>query len=337
MEGWIYCTFWYFWSYKTLWNVKLMIDKLNAWEIVFSNIKLDINYINPHVRNNYYYFDDIKNLHDILAFAWFFAQSVSIYNDESIVLNEPKYPRYNRPKISVFFDEMWIFANAAEYRKFHKEVWQDLTQYLLQIRKLFVDLYLIIQKPNKLVKEIREYVQYWIQPEIRKKWILPLFFTVIDYSYVMLDDEWNQAFEQKLTFDNLWNMLNFKSPLKWDFFTIVNPSYYFPFYDDLYLNLQEEIVFKTNYLVDSKFFLNLANDKINNIYLYNNKNIYEKYINNYVENDIALQYVDLMNEKPRFLDNPHKYYLYLTWLWSEYGFLWFFKRIFSSSKNSVKK
>ena len=51
-----------------------------------------------------------------------------------------------------------FFANAKDYKEIHKEYGADLQQYILQMRKLFVSCYLIIQKPQQLVSDLRIHI-----------------------------------------------------------------------------------------------------------------------------------------------------------------------------------
>lgn len=328
-EGGIYCTYWYFWSYKTLWNAYLIIEKLKNNEIVFSNIKMNKNLIpNP---DNYYYFDDIKNLYDILAFSALFAYKVSEFNQKQIEINGLPFDRYFRPKVSIIFDEMWIFANSSEYKKFHDEVGESLTQYLLQIRKLFVDLYFIIQKPTKMVKEIRDYVEYWIKPKPTYENFILSFLFSNDYTYykqVLDNEKYLLEFEEKISLNPTnWQYEKIYIPLEKPFFRIRNVKRYFVFYDDLFFNLKEEIKI-SNFLIDNWFFKNLFLWKINNSPLLLNSSIYEHYKNFDTDKN------DFVNIKEPSLFSNFAYYYskyYLSWT-----LFWFIKKIFMIIKDNIK-
>ena len=323
-EWGIFCTYWYFWTFKTLWNVALIIKKLQNNEIVFSNIKMNKNLL-PY-PDNFYYFDDIKCLKDILAFSWLFALEVSKFNDKAFKNLTSRFSRNYRPKISIIFDEMGIFANSSEYKKFHQEVWEDLTQYLLQIRKLFVDLYFIIQKPWKLVKELRDYVQYWIRP-------YPTFsspFWILDkkcityYFEVLNDDTFKIETEKDFKYDFLTNSLNsYEKPLRFEYFSIWWVPYYFDFYDDLFLNLPKKPIFESTFLKDIWFIDNLYLWRIKNPALIDNLSIYEKDFNGVIISDKNLTTYKKPNYSDYFLYclvRDYKQFSFKKW------FFWLFKR-----------
>jgi hypothetical protein len=99
----------------------MMLDNLRNGEIVFSNIRLNTNYI-PNPDN--YYFMDGNNMDafvDILSMCAVFATKVSLHNAEAIKRNTYFFPRYQRPKFNIYFDESGIFANSKDWSALHKE------------------------------------------------------------------------------------------------------------------------------------------------------------------------------------------------------------------------
>ena len=160
MEGGLYGIYGGFGSGKSLGATIMMIRKLAAGELVFSNIKLNRNYIpNPQ---NYYFFEDFDHFYDVLAFSGLFAMQVSAYNERQTSLGYKPFARGSRPRINIFFDETGIFANAKDYKAMHDKYGIDLQTYILQCRKLFVSCYFIIQRPSQLVLDLRGHINYWI-------------------------------------------------------------------------------------------------------------------------------------------------------------------------------
>ncbi len=116
MSEWgIHCIYGSFGSWKTLFATATMIDKLKAWEMVFSNVMLDTKKIpNP---KNYYYFESMADFMDILTFTWEFASAVNRHNekarswvDKSIL----PFSRNRRASFNIFFEERAAFANAKD-------------------------------------------------------------------------------------------------------------------------------------------------------------------------------------------------------------------------------
>lgn len=331
MDGKITAMHGYYWANKTLWSVYQILKDLDIHCIVFTNIKFNTNYIEKNKRNNLYYFDGVEVLHDILTFAWIFAQKISDYNEKAILNNTSLYPRNHRPKIKVYFDEMGIFANSSEYQEFHRKFGKDLTKFILQIRKLNVDIQFLIQKPEKLVKELRQYVGYWITPEPlfpNAQKILWLWFlkNCKKYYWEMRDDDGKLIIEDKIQLDTTTgNFSTYKKPLRWHYMYILRVPYYYDFYDDLFLNLPlKGLEFKTDYLITSNFLRNVYLGKINNSHLLNNKQIYDELaIANY--KDVKAFTTDCeLNKKPRFFDNPFYYYIHFLYKFKQ---TWFFKFI----------
>lgn len=332
MEWQILAMHWYFGANKTLWSVKMILDDLEKWHIIFTNIKFNTNYINPKFINNLYFFEWIEVLHDILAFSWYFATKVSEYNEIAIENNTELYPRYARPKIKIYFDEMWIFWNSSDYQDFHKKFGQDLTQYILQIRKLFVDIQFLIQKPNKLVKELRQYVNFWIKPEPlfpKAQTFFWLWFlkNMKKYYLEIRDEDGELEWEKKIMLNTTtWIYENYEVPLRSHFMYLFRVPYYYKFYDDLYLNLKIKFTLKTDFLIKSNFLKNVYLWVINNAYLKNNKKIYDEIALASYPSDELTTLIVKSNKKPRFRDNPSYYYVhFLYWLKSTR----FYKIVFS--------
>lgn len=342
MEGGIYCTYGYFGTFKTLWNVALIKKKLSAWEIVFSNIKINGSYFSNY--NNYFYFDDIEVLHDVLAFSAVFASKVSEYNQTQWNNGLPSFDRSLRPKINIIFDELAVFADSWKYREFAKNVWYDLAKYLVQIRKLWVNLYMIIQKPNKLVKELRQYVEYWIKPEPK--------FSIfkdkcINYYKVSLDLEtFKIETETKEFIDFNGDVKTYEKQIKKHFFSVWYTPYYFNFYDDTYLNLDiKTIVFKSDYLKKVWLLNKIVNNKLNHKVLFDNVKIYEPFKDT-LYNDSESFALDEFNpnnfKKNSFFDNPFYYFYVFTkqfWYYSRNPFksLFFFLKFLLNKIKNLKK
>lgn len=298
MEWWIFWIYGWFWEWKTLWAVYIILEKLKKWEIIFSNILLDKKYLpNP---DNYYFFDDMSNFYDILAFSWLFAMKVSEFSKKEVELWFLPFPRNFRPKINVFFDETWIFANAKDYKEIHKEYWADLQQYILQMRKLFVTTYLIIQRPHQLVSDLRIHISWWLK-------FKPLFwinfFKKYCWSYWLQEldpDTFKVICEVHYSYDENGKLYSYDIPQQKRIFWIFWKPLYYKYYNDLYLNKIFETKFRTNYLSDSWFFSNLKNWSIQNKALLHNKNIYESY---FIITDNTDQSFKL--PKVAFYDNPY--------------------------------
>lgn len=301
-----------------------MIRKLERGEIVFSNIRLNKSLLpNPQ---NYYYFDDFSNFYDILAFSWLFAMEVSKFNKKQTELWLPQFWRNSRPKINVFFDEMGIFANSKDWLNLHKEYWKDLQQYILQVRKLFTSVYLIIQRPNQLVSDLRIHIPYWItfKPlfdiEFLWKWAW-------SYRIQELNSETFEVItEKKQAYDSEGNYYNYEVPQEKHLFYVLWKPFYYSKYDDLYLNKVFDTQFKTNFLYESNLFANLKLWYIKNNNLLSNKHIYEKYIAN-----INTNIKDFEPPKVPYSVNPtlNNYILY-TKIKSFLNRKYYFKDIFNS-------
>ncbi len=319
MEWQMLAMHWYFWAHKTLWSVKMILWDLERWDIIFTNIKFNNNYINPKFRNNIYFFESIEVLHDILAFSWYFATKVSEYNVNAIKNNTDLYPRYNRPKIKIYFDEMWIFWNSSDYQEFHKKFWKDLTQYILQIRKLFVDIVFLIQRPQRLVKELREYVNFWIKPEpLFPKLQETIWFSFLEnmkkYYLEIRDENWELIYEKKIVLNTTsWIYENYDLPLKSHYSYLLWVPYYYRFYDDLYLNMKISFTLKTDFLIKSNFLKNVYLWVINNAHLKSNKKIYDAIaLSSYPTNELV-NVIHQSNKKPRFFDNPSYYFIHFLY------------------------
>lgn len=327
MEWFIYCTYWYFGTYKTLWNVALIKKKLDAWEIVFSNIKINKNYFNN--SENYFYFDDIRVLHDVLAFSWIFARKVSEYNELQWAKNMPSFDRSSRPKVNIIFDELAVFADSSKYKEFAKEVWEDLAKYLVQIRKLWVWLYLIIQKPNKLVKELRQYVEYWIKPTPKFSFFQKY---IIQYDLVSLDQETFKIDTELITTINInGDVIQYEKQIRKKYFDVWFTPYYFNFYDDTYLNLNiDNIYFKTDYLKSVWIFNKILNNHINHKILTDNYKIYENFKNFLYDDKFSIE-INKNFKRPSFFINPFYYFYLLIEFWK-----YFFRNPFKNTFIYVK-
>lgn len=332
MEGWIYWIYGWFWSWKSLWAVILIINKLKKWEIVFSNIRLNKSLLpNPQ---NYYYFDWFDDFYDILAFSWLFAVEVSKYNKKQVELWFPQFKRGARPGINVFFDEMWIFANAKDYKEIHNEYWKDLQQYILQCRKLFVSLYLIIQRPNQLVLDLRWHIPFWItfKPLWNIEWLWKWAWS---YWIQELDSETFEVFnETHQWYDSEGNYYNYVVPQEKVLFSVWWKPFYYAKYDDLFLNKVFDTKFRTNYLYDSSLLSNLKLWYIKNKSLLDNKHIYENLIKT-ADNNIK----DYSPPDVPYSINPIlKHYIFYNKIKSiitkKYYFKDFLKYIFSKKEES---
>lgn len=306
---------WMFGAHKTLTSVSLILDDLRNWDIVFTNIKFNMNYVDASRRNNLYYFDDLHVLYDILNFAGIFAQNVSNYNENAALYNKPFYSRYARPKIKIYFDEMGIFANSSDYAQFHKEIGKDLTQFLLQIRKLFVDIVFIIQKPEKLVKELRSYVWYWLKPEpifpkLEQRFLFKFLQNTKKIYLEYRDEDWVLIMDERLAVSTSGDYINYKVPLKFHYKYIKWTKYYYRFYDDLFLNLKISLNLKTTYLKDSGFLKNLYYSKINNVFLFNNKFIYDEVVKSTHTVDEISRISDVVYPQPSIRSNFFHYFVH---------------------------
>ena len=227
----------------------MMIKKLVRGELVFSNIKLNKNYIpNPQ---NYYFFEDFDDFYDVLAFSGMFAMRVSEYNERQMIQGKKSFARSARPRINVFFDETGIFANAKDYKELHDKYGIDLQTYILQCRKLFVSVYFIIQRPSQLVNDLRGHINYWVT-------FKPLFGSLFwgkwfgSYWEQELDKETFQVIaETKQAYDSDGNYYNYVVPQERKLFNVWWKPYYYERYDDLYLNKVFETQFKTDFLLKS--------------------------------------------------------------------------------------
>lgn len=273
--SWIY---WDFWIWKTLSAVVMIIDKLKRDEIIFTNIKLERNNIpNP---NNYYYFDSFDEFVDIMKFAWYFAQEVIKENDNRRWKWKALITRKYRPRFNVFFDEMWIHANANDFKQIHDDYWTDLYQYLLQTRKLFQSIYCIVQKPRLLWNGIRMHVSEWYT--YKPLWESP---TIWKHFWAIRKQDLNQEtwavdMKKDIKLDTEWNWVTVETPKEFSFRSIYFRKSYFKCYDDLYLNKLFEIEFWTNYLTESWLLYNLANRKVSNFALLETRKLYEPLIQN---------------------------------------------------------
>ena len=306
MEGWLYGIYGGFGSGKTLGATIMMIKKLVRGELVFSNIKLNKNYIpNPQ---NYYFFEDFDDFYDVLAFSGMFAMRVSEYNERQMIQGKKSFARSARPRINVFFDETGIFANAKDYKELHDKYGIDLQTYILQCRKLFVSVYFIIQRPSQLVNDLRGHINYWVT-------FKPLFGSLFwgkwfgSYWEQELDKETFQVIaETKQAYDSDGNYYNYVVPQERKLFNVWWKPYYYERYDDLYLNKVFETKFKTDFLLKSWLFGNLQKGYIRNRNLLDNRHIYEKYF--------AITDPDFEDFKPvqvSFVDNPDLYFhLFVT-------------------------
>lgn len=304
MEGGFFWIYGGFWDGKTLWAVIMILMKLQKGEIVFTNISLDRKYLpNP---DNYFYFESMDHFYDILAMSWLFAMKVSEFSKKQLELGYPAYPRGFRPRINVFFDEMGIFANAKDFKEIHAEYWKDLQQYILQLRKLHVTCFLIIQRPKQLVSDLRGHVSWWLK-------FKPLFWWGFFQKYAgtywlqELDQEtYNVVIEKRHWTDEKGNLYSYDVPMETKAFRVWYKPRYYKYYDDLYLNkiFDTKEPFRSNYLFESNFFAKLQSNSINNKSLIHNKHIYENYFKN-------SGYLDSAFDAPKvgFRDNP-SYYLH---------------------------
>jgi len=329
MEGGIYWIYGGFWSWKTIGAVSIIIKKLQRWEIVFSNISLDKKFIpNP---NNFYFFEKFDHFYDILAFSWLFAMKVSEFSKKQVELWFLPFPRWFRPKINVFFDELWVFANSKDYREVHKDYWKDLQQYILQLRKLHVLTYLIIQRPHQLLSDLRVHVSGWIT---FKPLLWYEFFNSWSGTYWLQElhpDTFNVICEKKYDYDVDWKLYSYEIPQEKKLFRMWFKPFYYKFYDDLFLNKVFETQFRSNFLFESWFFSNLKNWSIQNRALLHNKHIYENYFNDVVDNDQSFKL-----PKVNFMDNP-SYFIHKLFLeiWKFMSKKYYIKNIFLTIKNKI--
>jgi len=254
----------------------MAVDKLQKWELVFSNIKMNKDEIpNPH---NYYYFDNFENFVEILQFTWFFAVELSKHNE--FLLSEWKKTlwRNERPSFNIFFDELWIFANSMDYKQLHKEHWDNLYELILQCRKLFDSIYLIAQKPKLIANSLRQHISYWytMKPLWGWKWL----WKYSSQIWVQdLDPETYQVeIKKEIKFDKEWNKYTLEIPMEVVERNVWFRKKYFRYYDDLYLNKRFDFELVFPYLEESWFFYNLKAWRVQNKYLLEQKNIYGKVI-----------------------------------------------------------
>lgn len=304
MEWGFFWIYWGFGSWKTIGAVILITMKLSQWQIVFTNILLDRKYLpNP---DNYFYFQDMADFYDILAFSWLFAMKVSEFSKTQVEKWLPAYPRGFRPKINVFFDEMGIFANAKDFKEIHKEFWKDLQQYVLQLRKLHVTCFLIIQRPKQLVSDLRVHVTGWLKFKPLWGWESLWKYAWSYYLQELDQDTFHVITEKKHAHDEKWNQYSYEVPQERVSFKVWWKPKYFKYYDDLFLNkiFDTESPFRWDYLWKSQFFDKLKQNNINNKALTFNKHIYEDYFKNSIDTNTAFQ-----SPKVSFRDNS-AYYLH---------------------------
>jgi len=329
MEGWIYGIYGGFWDWKTLGAVMLIVSKLKSWEVVFSNIRLDKKYLpNP---DNYYFFSDMDDFHDILNFSGLFAMKASEFSDSEVKKGYPAYPRGMRPRINIFFDEMGIFANSKDFAKIHSKYWASLQQYILQMRKLFVSTYLIIQRPNQLVSDLRIHIAGWIK-------FKPLFdsdlFQKYAWKYYLQELDpitFKVVTETKMSYDSSWTLFSYDVPQELVLFKVWYKPRYYKYYDDLYLNQTFETSFHSNYLFDSGLFDNIKAWRINNKCLLNNKKIYANYFKD--SNDSNKGFI---LPKVDFINNPsYWFHLFICKLKVFFTRKYYIKDIYLILKNYV--
>lgn len=273
MEWGIFGVYGSFGSWKSLISSVMMIDKLKQWDIVFSNILLNKSLIpNPE---NYFYFDDFEEFVEILKFSGYFAIEMWKENVRRAKLWIDLFPRVARPRFNVFFDEMGIFANSANYKEIHKEYGQTLYDYLLQCRKCFMSIYCIAQKPKLIASQLRQHIQYWYT--YKALWWNKRLGE--NFGYIVIQDLDPDTFQiesyKDMRQDEKWNFYQVDILLQYNHKFMYFRKKYFKYYDDLYMNKTMEVVFKWDYLARSWFLDNLANSRINNYALKVTKKLYE--------------------------------------------------------------
>lgn len=333
MEWGLYWVYWGFWSWKTTFLTMKALEYLNANYIVFTNVKLNRNFL-PNEKN-YYFFNSFEDFIDILKFAWLFAQEVSNYNLKREVEWLPFFPRNQRPKFVVLFDELWIFSNASEFKELDKKYGGELVQYILQVRKLFTTVFLTVQRPKDLYYKLREHTHYWFKYKPFTFWDnkISLWKWFGSYWIQELDKEsFEVIIEKNIYYDSDWNLYHVDTPQEHkDCFVFWRPRYY-KYYDDLFLNKRLEIQFSTLFLHESNFLKNLYNSKINNKYLIANKKLYENYFKS-----IDFNSQDFEPRKVSWNDNPslffHQNYVrFKQFMNREYYLKDIIARIFSRKK-----
>lgn len=304
MEGWLFWVYGGFWSGKTTFLTIKALEYLDSNYIVFSNIKLNRNFI-PNEKN-YYFFNDFEEFIDVLKFAWLFAQEVSNYNLKREVAWLPFFPRNDRPKFVVLFDELGIFANSSEFKKLDEKYGGELVQYILQVRKLFTTVYLAVQRPMDIYWKLRQHIHYWYKYKPLTLWDRKINLWKYFWSYWVQEldkDTYQVIIEKDLYYDSDWNLYHVDTPQEQKDFNVWRRPRYYNYYDDLFMNKRLEIKFSTLFLHSSDFLLNLYNSKINNKYLIANKHLYESYFS-----DIDFNKETFKPLKITFSDHPALYF-----------------------------
>jgi hypothetical protein len=193
----------------------------------------------------------------------------------------------------------------------------------LQVRKLFCDVYLIIQRPNQLVNDLRQHINYWItwKPMWGKKWLSKYMWI---YWLQELDKETFKVInEVHQAVDNNGDYYNYEVPQETKFKKIWWKPAIWKYYDDLYLNTDIEIQQRSKFLYNSWFFSNLKNWNINNVPLTYNSKVYADYTKT-----IKLGLKPTKPNKVSFNDNPAFYtHLFFTYLRDFYYYKYNIKSI----------
>lgn len=239
---------WQFGSWKTSFAVKLAMSLQWSRTLVLSNIKM--GWI-----QNYIYFKDSIDLLNVFRFA-------NILNDferKKYILWEknwlPQYDRSKFTKILIFLDEAGALFEGRQAKKFDAEY----TQYLNQVRKNNIDLYLITPDGTQVEKNLRRHVDwyYYSKPLLN----IPVFkdFKVVRRAKKDLD--WKILMEQYLWRDEAWDYIVKQKPL--DFFeTIYWQVPVRNFYDDWHKNIIDEQKDWAKKFIDSYKALQLAHKEV---------------------------------------------------------------------------
>lgn len=209
-----------FWTWKSIFMTYLaLLASKDENCIVFSNIKLNID------SNRIFYFDD-NDLDSILDVCYIISKE---QNNSDLV------KRSNRLKFYVFLDEWAVIFNSTslkEYKWKYKD--SNIDNLLYQLRKVNVYTLIWVQRPNRLLKMIRENVDqvFYFKPLIWENESLIWRFVwkfIGQYRLKLLD--WDLPWNPTL---NLWTP---EEPRYYDVkvWWMWKPSIH-KFYDDLYIN-----------------------------------------------------------------------------------------------------